>query len=357
MRSDKRLKDIFLATAFGMTVSITGTPFAIKFFRRKGYGQAIREDGPAGHRQKSGTPTMGGVMIVLGTLVGYSSAHALAMTPPSASAVLVLFLMTGLAVVGFIDDFIKLHRQRNLGLRSGAKLSGQIVVSGIFAVLTVSFPDSYGTTPAATSLSFLRDIGPSLGVVTFSVWVVILVTGYSNAVNLTDGLDGLAGGAACMVLVSYIVIGNWQFRHNCGIRLEPGCYWVRDPFDLTVVAAATLGACFGFLWWNAPPAKIFMGDTGSLPLGGTLAGLAVTTRTQMLLAILGGLFVLVTLSVILQVGARKMTGRRIFRMAPLQHHFELLGWAETTIVVRFWMTSATFVGLGLGIFYIEWIPS
>jgi phospho-N-acetylmuramoyl-pentapeptide-transferase len=191
------------------------------------------------------------------------------------------------------------------------------------------------------------------------LWIVIMIAGMSNAVNLTDGLDGLATGATCLVLTAYVLIGIWQERNDCTISLNPQCYPVRDPLDMAVVAASVLGACFGFLWWNAPPAKIFMGDTGSLALGGVLAGLAVCTKTQLLLFILGGLFVIITLSVIIQVSFFKMTRKRVFRMAPLQHHFELMGWAETTIVIRFWMIAGLCVGLGLAIFYVEWlnIPS
>ena len=183
-----------------------------------------------------------------------------------------------------------------------------------------------------------------------------MIAASANAVNLTDGLDGLATGAAGLVLAAYVLIGIWQERNDCTNFLASQCYSVRDPLDLAVVAASVLGACFGFLWWNAPPAKIFMGDTGSLALGGVLAGLAVCTRTQLLLAILGGLFVIITLSVVIQVGSFKLTGKRVFRMAPLQHHFELLGWAETTVVVRFWLICGLFIALGLGMFYVEWMP-
>jgi phospho-N-acetylmuramoyl-pentapeptide-transferase len=266
--------------------------------------------------------------------------------------------MTGLGVVGFIDDFIKIYKQRSLGLRSSAKLAGQAVVGAVFASLVVlpRFADGFDITPADAHVSFLRDFGPTLGLAPFVLWIVFLIAGTSNAVNLTDGLDGLATGSACLVLAAYVLIGNWQLRNDCTAFLAPHCYAVRDPLDLAVVAAAVLGACFGFLWWNAPPARIFMGDTGSLALGGVLAGLAVCTKTQLLLAILGGLFVVIALSVIIQVGSFKLTGRRVFRMAPLQHHFELLGWAETTIVIRFWLICGLFVALGLGIFYVEWMP-
>ena len=301
---------------------------------------------------------MGGTVIVIAAVVGYFVGNIFTGQEPSVSGVLVMFLMVGLGVVGFLDDFIKIYKQRSLGLRSGAKLAGQAVVGAVFALLVVQqhFADGYDLTPADAHLSFLRDFGPSIGVTAFMLWIVFLIAGTSNAVNLTDGLDGLATGCACLVLAAYVLIGNWQLRNDCTTFLAPHCYAVRDPLDLAVVAASVLGACFGFLWWNAPPARIFMGDTGSLALGGVLAGLAVCTKTQLLLAILGGIFVVIALSVIIQVGSFKMTGRRVFRMAPLQHHFELKGWAETTIVIRFWLISAMFVALGLGIFYVEWMP-
>jgi phospho-N-acetylmuramoyl-pentapeptide-transferase len=300
---------------------------------------------------------MGGTVIVLASLVGYVVGHVLTSDPMSISGILVLGLMTGLGLVGFVDDFIKIYRQTSLGLRSGAKLAGQSVVGAIFAVEVLNHPDGFALTPADPSLSFLRDFGPTLGVLPFVLWIVIMIGATSNAVNLTDGLDGLATGAAILVLAAYVLIANWQLRNDCTVLITKNCYTVRDPLDLAVVAAAVLGACFGFLWWNAPPARIFMGDTGSLALGGVLAGLAVCTETQLLLVILGGLFVIITLSVMIQVGSFKLTGRRVFKMAPLQHHFELIGWAETTIVIRFWLIAGLFVGLGLGIFYIEWLPS
>jgi phospho-N-acetylmuramoyl-pentapeptide-transferase len=295
-------------------------------------------------------------VIVIASLIGYVVGHVLTKDPFEVSGILVLGLMTGLALVGFVDDFIKIYRQTSLGLRSGAKLAGQSMVGAIFAVLVLRYPDSIALTPADPSLSFLRDFGPTLGVLPFVIWIVIMIGATSNAVNLTDGLDGLATGAAILVLAAYVLIANWQLRNDCSVTFVPNCYFVRDPLDLAVVAASVLGACFGFLWWNAPPAKIFMGDTGSLALGGVLAGLAICTRTQLLLLILGGLFVIITLSVMIQVGSFKMTGRRVFKMAPLQHHFELIGWAETTIVVRFWLISGLFIALGLGIFYVEWLP-
>ncbi|SDG81807.1 phospho-N-acetylmuramoyl-pentapeptide-transferase [Sinosporangium album] len=352
------MTNVLIAAAVALVLSMLGTPLAIRLFSRRGYGQSIREEGPEAHQGKRGTPTMGGTVIVIAALLGFAASHLATLSEPTASALLVLFLMTGLGAVGFLDDFIKIYKQRSLGLRSGAKAFGQLIVGVVFAVLVTRFPNGYAITPAETRFSFLRDFGPSIGLIGFTVWVLIWIVGFSNAVNLTDGLDGLASGAAGVVLGAYVVIGNWQFRNSCVTQqLGPNCYWVRDPLDLAVVAAAVLGALVGFLWWNAPPAKIFMGDTGSLALGGVLAGLAFTTRTQLLLVILAGLCVMITLSVIIQVGFFKMTGKRVFRMAPLQHHFELKGWAETTIVVRFWLIAGLFAAVGLGLFYVEWVPS
>jgi phospho-N-acetylmuramoyl-pentapeptide-transferase len=352
------VRTILLSAGVSLLLSLFGTPLAIRIFSRRGYGQLIREEGPSGHATKRGTPTMGGTVIVIAAVIGYFVGNLFTGAAPTISGVLVMLLMVGLGAVGFIDDFIKIYKQRSLGLRSSAKLAGQAVVGALFAVLVVQqrFADGYDLTPADAHLSFLRDFGPSLGVTAFMLWVVLYIAGFSNAVNLTDGLDGLATGCSCLVLAAYVLIGIWQERNDCTNFLAPQCYDVRDPLDMAVVAASVLGACFGFLWWNAPPARIFMGDTGSLALGGVLAGLAVCTKTQLLLAILGGMFVVITMSVIIQVGSFKLTGKRVFRMAPLQHHFELKGWAETTIVIRFWLIAAMFIALGLGIFYVEWMP-
>jgi phospho-N-acetylmuramoyl-pentapeptide-transferase len=350
------VKSILVASALALIIGLVGTPLWIRLVVRLGYGQMIREDGVQTHLKKRGTPTMGGTVLVVAALLGYGAAHLVTATPPTVSGALVLFLMTGLGVVGFVDDYIKVFRQRSLGLRSSAKAIGIVLIGVIFAIGCLHFPNSLQVTPASPHLSFLRDFGPSIGPYLFVLWALVLIQATSNGVNLTDGLDGLASGAAGLVLAAYVIIGNWQFRQSCASALGPHCYDVRDPLDLAIVAAAVLGACFGFLWWNAPPAKIFMGDTGSLALGGALVGLAITTRTQFLMAILAGLIVLITLSVIIQVGGFKLTGKRVFKMAPLQHHFELSGWAETTIVVRFWLTQGLFVAIGLGLFYLEWTP-
>jgi phospho-N-acetylmuramoyl-pentapeptide-transferase len=288
---------------------------------------------------------------VVASLIGYLAAHAATDDPLTVSGVLVLLLMVGLGAVGFIDDYMKVFRQTSVGLRSRAKLAGQVIIAMVFAFEVLWHPDSFDLTPADAHLSFLRDFGPAIAIVPFVIWVVIIVAGTANAVNLTDGLDGLASGATMPVLAAYVLIGVWQERNDVTVSLSPLHYQIRDPLDLAVVAAAVLGACSGFLWWNAPPARIFMGDTGSLALGGVLAGLAICTKTQLLLVILGGLFVSVTMSDVIQIGSFKLTGRRVFKMAPLQHHFEILGWSETTIVIRFWLASCLCVALGLAIFY------
>ena len=344
-----------MAASLGLIFSLFGTPVAIRILVRQGYGQLIRDDGPTSHHTKRGTPTMGGAVIILGALLGYFGSHLVTLRETTVSGLLVLFLMTGLGLVGFVDDYIKVAKQRSLGLRASAKLIGQSVVAITFAILALRFPDPTGYAPASTEISFIRDTGLGLGAVLFVVWAYVMIAGTSNGVNLADGLDGLATGTSVMVFASYVLIGIWQFGNNCQPTVAPQCYEVRDPLDLAVVAAAIMGACFGFLWWNASPAKIFMGDTGSLALGGALAGLALTTRTQLLLVLIGGLFVLIALSVIVQVGFFKLTRRRIFRMAPLQHHFELVGWGEVTIVIRFWIIAGLLVAFGLGVFYAEWV--
>ncbi|WP_282945417.1 phospho-N-acetylmuramoyl-pentapeptide-transferase [Cellulomonas endometrii] len=353
---------VLIAGGVAMVVALLGTPLFINFLVSKQYGQFIRQDGPTAHYTKRGTPTMGGVVIIAATLLGWAVAAVATGNLPSASAVLVLFLMTGLGVVGFLDDFIKISRQRSLGLSARWKIVGQGFVGITFAVLALQFPDATARTPASTSISFIRDTnldlafaGATLGAILFVVWANFLITAWSNAVNLTDGLDGLATGASLIVFGSYVIVCVWQFNQRCALTGGARCYDTRDPLDMAVVAAAITGACFGFLWWNASPAKIFMGDTGSLALGGALAGLSIVTRTEVLAAIIGGLFVIIVMSDVIQIGFFKLTGRRVFKMAPLHHHFELSGWGEVTIVIRFWLIAGLFVSLGVGIFYAEWV--
>ena len=354
------MKTIVFAGALALLGTLLGTRLAIRFLVKKGYGQLIRDDGPTSHHVKRGTPTMGGLVIIASVLLAYFGSHLITLTMPSASALLVLFLFTGLGVVGFADDFIKISKQRSLGLRSKAKIAGQSVVAIIFALLSLQFADERGVTPASRAISFLRDIEaiPELPVILVVIWVMLLIAAASNGVNLTDGLDGLASGACVMIFGAYTLVNIWQYNQSCAYTASAGpkCYEVRDPYDLAVVAVALAGACFGFLWWNAEPAKIFMGDTGSLSLGGALAGMAIFTRTELLLVILGGLLVIEVMSVVLQVGFFKLTkGRRIFKMSPIHHHFELLNWAQVTIVMRFWIIAGLFVAAGLGIFYAEWV--
>jgi phospho-N-acetylmuramoyl-pentapeptide-transferase len=350
---------ILFGGAVAMVLTLIGTRWAIRWLAKRGYGQEIRADGPTSHHIKRGTPTMGGAVFIVATIVGYFAAKLFTMTPPSASAILVLFLFAGMGAVGFLDDFIKIFRQRSLGLRSKAKLAGQTFVAVVFAVLALQFPDERGQRPASPFISFIRDIGwLELPAILVIIWILLLIAGMSNGVNLVDGLDGLATGASMMVFGAYTLICIWQFNQSCATANGVGakCYEVRDPHDLAVVAACLTGALFGFLWWNASPAKIFMGDTGSLSLGGALAGMAVMTRTELLVLLLGGLFVIVTASVILQVGYFKATkGRRLFRMAPLHHHFEMLGWEQVNIVIRFWIIQGLCVVIGLGVFYAEWV--
>jgi phospho-N-acetylmuramoyl-pentapeptide-transferase len=353
------MRAILLGGGLALLLSLIGTRFAISVFTKWGYGQEIRDDGPTSHHTKRGTPTMGGVVIILSTVIAYFAAKLITMSMPSASALLLLFLFVGMGLVGFVDDFIKISKQRSLGLRSKAKMIGQTVVGVVFGILAVSsaLQDDRGETPASLHISFIRDFDsfvlPTVVVVVL-IWLIITAT--SNAVNLTDGLDGLATGACVMVFGAYTLVNIWQNNQSCRISPSGTCYEVRDPLDLAVVAAAITGACFGFLWWNAAPAAIFMGDTGSLALGAALAGFAILTRTEMLLIILGGLFLVETLSVMMQVGFFKLSkGRRIFRMAPLHHHFEMLGWEQVTVVIRFWIITGLAVAAGLGIFYAEWV--
>jgi phospho-N-acetylmuramoyl-pentapeptide-transferase len=350
------MREILIAGAIALFLSLFGTPALIRGLARRGYGQIIRDDGPSSHHTKRGTPTMGGIIIIFASALGYFIAHAITQNTVSTSALLVLGLMAGLGFVGFLDDWLKVSRQKSLGLNAKQKILGQIIVAAGFAYLGIHFPDRDGLTPISQNLSTVRDTSIALGTVLVIIWVVLMVTATSNGVNLTDGLDGLATGAAVMTFISFILIGVWEFGQSCAVSPGANCYQVRDPLDLAVLSAALAGACAGFLWWNASPAKIFMGDTGSLALGGALAGIATSLRIELLLIPLGGLFVIISASVILQVAYFKITGgKRIFKMAPLQHHFELMGWGEVTIVLRFWIIAGLCVAAGLGLFYAQWV--
>jgi phospho-N-acetylmuramoyl-pentapeptide-transferase len=352
------LRGILLAGGISALFAFFATPVLIKYLAKKGFGQFIREDGPTTHHTKRGTPTMGGLILISASTLGYGLSHLITSIAMTTSALLVLGLVIALGFVGFIDDYLKVAKKRSLGLTARQKIFGQVIAASGFAYAGLQFPDRDGLTPISTNLSTVRDTSIKLSILLVIIWVVFMVLGTSNGVNLTDGLDGLATGAAVMVFIAFILIGVWEFGQSCAVSPGLKCYNVRDPLDLAVLAAAFAGACGGFLWWNASPAKIFMGDVGSLALGGALAGIAITLRIQILLAVLGFLFVLITASVIIQVAYFKISGgKRVFKMAPLQHHFELLGWGEVTIVIRFWIITSLGVAAGLGLFYAQWVVS
>ncbi|MBV7281656.1 MULTISPECIES: phospho-N-acetylmuramoyl-pentapeptide-transferase [Corynebacterium] len=363
------MTQIIISGVVSFLIAIFLTPVLIRRFSAEGLGQEIREDGPASHLRKRGTPTMGGIAILAGILGGYVVATIVGAitgsTAFTASGILVLLLTLALGGLGFADDYIKLAKGRNLGLNKKGKLFGQLAVAVIFGFCALRFENDQGISPASTHLSFIRDIdtvdlafgGGILGTLVFLVFIYILVSAWSNAVNLTDGLDGLAAGSTAMVMVAYTTMTFWQFRNSCDVAVQPGCYSVRDPLDLAMLAAAGAGACAGFLWWNAAPAKIFMGDTGSLALGGLVAGLSVASRTELLMIIVGALFVIEVASVAIQIIVFKTRGTRVFRMAPFHHHFESGGWAETTVTIRFWLLAAMACTAGMALFYSEWLTS
>ncbi|GAA3586650.1 phospho-N-acetylmuramoyl-pentapeptide-transferase [Klugiella xanthotipulae] len=355
---------LLLAAALSMLYSLLLTPIFIKGFNKLRWGQFIREDGPKSHYSKRGTPTMGGIIFLSGAVLSYFVAKLIMQEAVTSSALLVILMMVGLGLVGFIDDFLKTRKQQSLGLGGWAKITGQVVVALLFTVLSLQFANARGLTPASTHISLFRDLpidfmalGVIGGLILFGIWIVLLVTAASNAVNVTDGLDGLATGASILAIGAYIFIGFWQFNQSCADPANvANCYVVRDPLDLAVIAAALVGGLVGFLWWNTSPAHIYMGDTGSLGIGGALVALAILTRTELLLVLIGGLFVIETGSVIVQRLYFKITkGKRIFLMSPIHHHFELKGWAEVTVVVRFWLVAAFFVILGISLFYAEWL--
>jgi phospho-N-acetylmuramoyl-pentapeptide-transferase len=342
---------ILIAAAVGFFVTLLGTPFAIRLFRLWGWGQRIREDGPKGHMEKMGTPTMGGVVIIAGMITAYVAARLGFGGSFTVQGVSVLGVTLALGLIGAADDLIKIRRRRSLGLGKSAKLGAQLIVAILFALVVLHFAH---ITP---DLSFIRDTGVRMGFA-FYPWAFVMVAASANGVNLTDGLDGLASGSSALVLAAYVVIAFWEFRHSCDLsQAVAACYAVgiNQSLDVAIVAAGALGAVAGFLWWNAAPARIFMGDTGALALGGLFAALAITTDTQLLLLILGGLFALETTSVIVQVGAFRLTGRRVFLMAPIHHHFELAGWPEFTVIVRFWIVAGLAVAFGLGLFYADFL--
>ncbi|HEV7886484.1 MAG TPA: phospho-N-acetylmuramoyl-pentapeptide-transferase [Acidimicrobiales bacterium] len=335
---------LLLAASLAVASSLVGTKLLIDWLVARNVGQPIHEDVPLGHTVKAGTPTMGGIAIVGASLIGYLAAHVRSGLVFTRTGVLVMTCIAGAGSVGFIDDWIKVRNERNLGLSKRAKTAGLLIVATAFAVATVHVTD------VETTLSFTRWNSPgiALGSVGWCAWAVLLIYATANGVNLADGLDGLAAGSAIFVFSCLMVIGFWAFRHG-------GFYHINHALDIAVVAAAMVGGCAGFLWWNAAPARIFMGDTGALAIGAGLASLALTLNVQLLLPIVGALYVSETLSVILQVGSFRIFKRRIFRMAPIHHHFELGGWPETTVIIRFWLLSGMCAALALGLFYADFI--
>ncbi|MDG2027382.1 MAG: phospho-N-acetylmuramoyl-pentapeptide-transferase [Acidimicrobiales bacterium] len=343
---------LLVAAAISMMVSLFGTKALINWLTRHRMGQPIRDDGPQGHHLKAGTPTMGGLAIIAGVTAGYIVSE-LAGATYTRRGIFVMLAIIGGGVVGLMDDWVKVKAARNLGLNKRAKMAGLLLVAVGFAFLMTQF------TEVQHAISFTRFDSPGwdIGRVGWMLWAVLLILGTTNAVNLTDGLDGLAAGAGALAFAAFTFISFWQFRQT---EVDPitgdviNLYGLTAALDLAVVSAAMVGGIIGFLWWNAAPAQIFMGDTGSLAIGSGLAALALSTNTHLLLPIIGGLFVVETISVILQVFVFRMfNGRRLFRMAPVHHHFELLGWPETTILIRLWIMTGLCTAVGLGLFYAD----
>lgn len=344
---------LLIAAAVALGVSIFGTPIAIRVLRRRSVGQFIQEE-ITGHAHKHGTPTMGGLVFVGAALIGYLVSHLRLWTVVDgftfqihsfgAGGLLAVLAMVGMGAVGFLDDFIKFVRKHSQGLNKRHKFGLQLIIAVVFAVAALQSGPNVGI---STEISFVRPIGIDLGIF-FVLWALLMLTGAANGVNLADGMDGLAGGSAALVTGAYTVIAFWQFRNET-------VYQSLDPLELAIVAAAMFGALLGFLWWNAPPAQIFMGDVGSQSIGGLLAALALLSNTHFLLVVLGAIYVAETLSVIIQVASFRALGRRVFRMTPIHFHFDLGGWPETTTVIRFWILTAVGVALGLGLFYADFL--
>ena len=338
---------MLMAAALSFAVTILGTPLLIRWLRANAIGQQIRDDGPIEHPHvaKAGTPTMGGLAIVVATVLGYLFAHVRRGSVAFArSGWSLLALIVGLGVVGWIDDYLGVRARRNLGLRKRGKTLGIVAVGSAFAWLAVNYVHT------DTHLSFTRPLALDLGTVGLFIWAVLVILATANAINLTDGLDGLASGSSAFTFAAFMIIAFTEFRH-------PNIYNVSaaQALDQAIVAAAMFGACAGFLWWNAAPARVFMGDTGSLAIGGGMAGLALMTRTHLLLPILAGLPLVEALSVIAQVVSYRGFRRRVLRMAPIHHHFEVGGWSEFTVIVRFWLFAGICVALGIGIFYADFL--
>lgn len=317
------LEQVVLFTILmGFLISVLLSPIFIPFLRRLKFGQSIRDEGPKSHQKKSGTPTMGGVMIMLSIII-----TTIVMTnkfsKPGIETFLLLFVTIGYGLLGFLDDMIKVVLKRNLGLTSKQKLIGQIIVAVVFYFVLNQFEFSTEIRLPGTELSF--DLGWL-----YPVLILFMLVGGSNAVNLTDGLDGLLSGCAAIAFGAFAVLA-----------------WNNSQYDIAIFSVAVVGSVLGFLVFNAHPAKVFMGDTGSLALGGAIVAVAILTKLEILLIVIGGVFVIETLSVIIQVISFKMTGKRVFKMSPLHHHYELNGWSEWKVVVTFWAMGLLFAILGI----------
>lgn len=360
---------VAVAAAVAFALAWLCTPFAVKALVRLKAGQPIRDINPEAHQAKRGTPTMGGLVVICATILAYAAGHLVMTTLPSRqivpdgptmTALVLLGVMVCCGAIGFLDDFLKVSKRNSAGLSGRWKLAFQLAVGIGFGVMTVGFADGAGETVGSTHLSWVREIGwLDVGKVGAVVLFIAVITASTNAVNLTDGLDGLAAGTSVMVLGGYALISAWQYQHWCS---DPSigsefCYPARDPLEAALIAAAAAGACLGFLWWNTSPARIIMGDTGSMALGGLIAGQAVATRTVLLLPIIALLFVIVTMSRIIQYVSFKTTGKRVFRMSPLHHHFEMVGWSEVNIVVRFWIIAGVGAAIGLSVLYADFLSN
>lgn len=361
------MRAVIVAAAVAFVLTLFGTPIAIRVLRSLRYGQPIRDILPEGHQKKVGTPTMGGLVFVGATLIAYIAGHLVLKTLPAEQIVppgptmtglVLLGLMVCCGAIGFVDDYLKVSRRNSAGLAGRWKILLQIVVGGVFGALALTAQSTAGITVSGTTLSYIRDITwAHIGAIGAVVLFIAVVMATTNGVNLTDGLDGLATGTSVIVLFAYMMISFWQYRHWCAdtaVHLNY-CYTARDPLEATMIAGAAAGACAAFLWWSTSPARIIMGDTGSMALGGLIAGEAVATRTVLLLPIISLLFVIITMSRIIQYTSFKTTGKRVFLMSPLHHHFEQAGWSEVNIVVRFWIIAGIGVAVGLGLFYGDFL--
>jgi phospho-N-acetylmuramoyl-pentapeptide-transferase len=335
---------ITFRTAFAaltaLLISFILGPWLIERMRRIKLGQYIREEGPKSHQQKAGTPTMGGILINVAIVIP-TILWADIFNP---YIWIVLFVTFANAAIGFIDDYRKLAKKQNLGLTAKEKFIAQIVVAFLAGLAIAYLPSIHNNYSTTLTLPFIKNFRPDLGWA-YIPFIVVIIVGASNAVNLTDGLDGLAIGSTLIAAVTYTVLtyAAGHFRIADYLRIA----WVPQTGELAVFCGAMVGASLGFLWFNAHPAEIFMGDVGSLALGGAIGCLAVMIKQEILLVLVGGLFVVEALSVIIQVISFKTTGRRVFKMSPLHHHFELSGWRETKVVVRFWIIAIIFALLSL----------